>query len=191
MNGALFLGSILFFEYIILTFIFHKKNIHFALWQSTLSFAYYLFWIYPICILSYILCNRFYSDIGNASYFIFVGHPRPSSDNVFNALAISSFRLCFLGIWFLLTLGLSFLPIVGRYLSFLSYAWMSSYYCFEYGWTCSGLNLEKRLELLELRAFYHLGFGFSITLVSFLFFSPLNQALYALLFPFVRSCALF
>lgn len=76
--------------------------------------------------------------------------------------------------------------MVGRTLSFLYLSMISSYYCFEYRFLSQSLvSLRSRIDFLESRWVYFLGFGLSPTLLSSSIFSSatLNLVIWSLLFP--------
>lgn len=62
---------------------------------------------------------------------------------------------------------LRFIPYVGTALSFMYCCVANSYYVFESHWIKSNWPLSERIEYLESRWSYFLGFGFPISLVSF------------------------
>ena len=63
--------------------------------------------------------------------------------------------------------ALRYIPIVGAPLSFLYCSAANSYYVFEAQWLKSGWPLFERIQYLEQRWSYFLGFGLPITLISF------------------------
>lgn len=89
---------------------------------------------------------------------------------------------------YLITSGvLSRIPYLGRPASFLYLSLVSSYYCFEYRFLSSFslFSLRSRVQFLEARWPYFIGFGLPSTILSSAIFSSatLNLTIWSLLFP--------
>ena len=67
----------------------------------------------------------------------------------------------------LFAFALRYIPVVGGPLSFLYCSAANSYYVYEAQWIKSGWGLNERIQYLEQRWSYFLGFGLPITLVSY------------------------
>ncbi|MBW0487412.1 hypothetical protein O181_027127 [Austropuccinia psidii MF-1] len=78
------------------------------------------------------------------------------------------------------------LPVFGPTLAFIFCSIANSFYCFEQLWARKGKQFIDRIDCLETRWSYHIGFGSLITLITFwssdLF---INLSLFTLFFPFL------
>ena len=67
-----------------------------------------------------------------------------------------------------------------------------SFYSFEYVWSMQGIDFVARINRLEAKWPYYLGFGVPVTLAAFFGTRYVNAAAYAIVFPFVsrtRACS--
>lgn len=67
----------------------------------------------------------------------------------------------------LFAFALRYIPVIGGPLAFLYCSAANSYYAFEAQWLKSGWGLNERIQYLEQRWSYFLGFGLPITLISY------------------------
>ncbi|ESQ38814.1 hypothetical protein EUTSA_v10028801mg [Eutrema salsugineum] len=167
---------------------------------------FYVFWFYPLYMLSFILSNIWYNDIAKYGFEAIEKFELssaeavrkgevPASVNMANAERPSGLGGVMIGIgeqvysillltfFFLEVYVVGVLPYIGKILNFLLLSWMYAYYCYEYKWNFSGIPLERRLEFFESNWAFFAGFGSPCVLAIF-FLSPLvSGALMAILFP--------
>ncbi|PON83920.1 Etoposide-induced [Trema orientale] len=93
------------------------------------------------------------------------------------------YSLLLLIVFFLEVVVTGYVPYIGRALKFLLLSWIYAYYCFEYKWNLSQVDLDKRLNFFESNWAFFAGFG-SPCVLPVLFFSPLvTYGIMAILFP--------
>merc|ERR1719238_1388573 len=78
---------------------------------------------------------------------------------------------------------LAYVPYVGPALYFLHSCWLASIYCFEYRWVHLRWGSNARLDYFERHWLYFAGFGFPVSLASFLSPRFIDTGVFALLFP--------
>ncbi|KAG8784451.1 hypothetical protein FRC15_003247 [Serendipita sp. 397] len=99
------------------------------------------------------------------------------------AIASSAYRIILIVTSITVSFALSYIPVIGKTLSFLFTCWVDSYYCFEFVWQAKGLSLAARVKYLEERWAYFLGFGLPTTALCVMGSSLVNVAIFALIFP--------
>ncbi|KAF8326001.1 etoposide-induced protein 2.4-domain-containing protein [Cantharellus anzutake] len=109
--------------------------------------------------------------------------PSPSSSGIMGNLAAQSFRGILILSTILVTILLSYLPVLGPFQSFVLMCWVDAYYCFEYVWVAQGFSLSRRVRFQEERWSYFFGFGFALSALCMWGSSIANATLFALLFP--------
>ena len=87
--------------------------------------------------------------------------------------------------YILFTSLISFVPYLGPPTSFCLLSWIYSFYTFEYGWILKGWSMNSRMNFVEGKWAYFLGFGFPSTLMTFFFPQFISGGIFALLFPVV------
>ncbi|CAH9063242.1 unnamed protein product [Cuscuta europaea] len=166
----------------------------------------YVFWFFPLYILSYILSNIWYNDIAMHGFFALEEYGPTTSkssdqkesqvsqttvsktkstdfEGVMIGIAEQIYSVLLLTFFFLEVTAIGFIPYIGNTLKFLLLSWMYAYYCFEYKWNLSGLSLDKRLDFFETNWTLFAGFGSPCVLVIFLFSPLVSYGVMALLFP--------
>uniref|UniRef100_A0A1J3D4W5 Protein EI24-like protein n=1 Tax=Noccaea caerulescens TaxID=107243 RepID=A0A1J3D4W5_NOCCA len=212
LNGLIFLGSLGVFKWFIEPAIewilsdpcspvtsqeFCSYGRSYAFLRGGLLQLFYVFWFYPLYMLSFILSNIWYNDIAKYG-FEAIGSAeavREGEANMANAERPSGLGGVMIGIgeqvysillltfFFLEVYVVGVIPLIGKMLNFLLLSWMYAYYCYEYKWNFSGIPLEKRLDFFESNWAFFAGFGSPCVLAMF-FLSPLvSGALMAILFP--------
>lgn len=167
---------------------------------------FYVFWFYPLYIMSFFLSNIWYNDIAKYG-FVELERIRPivtepsgqkevlTSQNTAHmdkpaglgglmiGIGEQVYSVLLLSFFFLEVYATSFLPYIGKVLNFLLLSWMYAYYCFEYKWNLSEVGLDKRLDFFESNWAFFAGFG-SPCVLAILIFSPLvSYGVMAILFP--------
>lgn len=93
------------------------------------------------------------------------------------------YSILLLTVFFIEIFATGFVPYLGKALNFLLLSWIYAYYCFEYKWNQSAIDLDKRLNFFESNWAFFAGFG-SPCVLPVLFFSPLvTYGIMAILFP--------
>ncbi|KAG9402621.1 Etoposide induced 2.4 mRNA [Aphanomyces cochlioides] len=190
-NGIIFLGSIFFFDYVVIPIIHllglalktdetpqdgfrdHIDMLVFIIYQGL--------WMYPIYCVSFILNTIWYQELADEAYLQTHGTARPAPvkdmiiDEVYRAILV----YCFL----LQTMLSYLIPIVGPFLSFVQMSWLYALYCFEYKWSLHGWSIDKRLVFMEKHWTYFAGFGCPFTLATYFAPNFVSKGIFALLFP--------
>ncbi|XP_027154089.1 protein EI24 homolog isoform X1 [Coffea eugenioides] len=224
LNGFIFLGSILTLKAVIIPVLQwilpnqcpDKHSLESCPFGGTLRFYsflrlglvqfFYVFWFYPLYILSYILSTLWYNDIAKYGFFAITnyGHAGEESDNELQSPTLQSrshadkpmdlegimigiaeqvYSVLLLSFFFFQVYVTGFIPYIGKAINFLLLSWMYAYYCFDYKWNLSGLSLGKRLDFFESNWAFFAGFGCPCILAIF-FFSPLvSYGVMAILYP--------
>ncbi|CAI5712862.1 unnamed protein product [Hyaloperonospora brassicae] len=197
LNGLIFLGSIYFFDQVVIPVIhLFGELLHRSLTTNGTTsqvddvrdrvdgfvfLLYQVLWMYPIYSISFILNTIWYQEIADDAYVQLHGKPSPTAvtdmirDEMYRAILVA---------FFLLQTVLSYLiPVVGPATSFIHLSWLYSLYCFEYKWSLAGWSLERRLAHLEQNWAYFAGFGSPFTLATFFVPNFVSKGIFALLFP--------
>nr|XP_011464821.1 PREDICTED: protein EI24 homolog isoform X2 [Fragaria vesca subsp. vesca] len=224
LNGFIFLGSILILNSFIIPALhwilpamcpeFSSQQLcsfagiweFYSILRHGLVQLFYVTWLYPLYVFSFILSNIWYNDIAKYGFYA-MGRPvinkldpvRQSDVLTFqNAAGLERstdlgwvmigigeqvYSVLLLSCFFLEVYVTGFIPYVGKALNFLLLSWMYAYYCFEYKWNFSEIGLDKRLDFFESNWAFFAGFGSPCVLPLF-FFSPLvSYGCMAILFP--------
>ena len=193
LNGVIFLGSISFFSLII--------N---PLWSRTLAFAvgnnsvveavrywtelvYYVFWIFPVYLLSFVLNAFWYQDIASDSIRVYpLKRPTPVSSStltgdIAEAIHRAIFNICFL----------MYLVLVQRWrlIYLVNLSWLIAFNAFEYKWINEKMTFETKLQIVESNWIYFIAFGFPLAVISFQFPSIIENGLISVAFPFLLMMA--
>lgn len=221
LNGLIFLGSLGVFKWFVnpaLEWIlpdpcapvtsqdFCSYNGSYAFLRGGLLQLFYVFWFYPMYMLSFILSNIWYNDVAKYGFEAmekselrsaetFSQCDVPASVNMTNAERPSGFggvmidigeqvySILLLTFFFTEVYVVGVIPYIGKILNFLLLSWMYAYYCYEYKWNFLEIPLVKRLEFFESNWAFFAGFG-SPGVLAIFFLSPLvSGALMAILFP--------
>ncbi|KAG5384447.1 hypothetical protein IGI04_035917 [Brassica rapa subsp. trilocularis] len=222
LNGLIFLGSLGVFKWFVnpaLQWIlpdpcapvtsqdFCSYNGSYAFLRGGLLQLFYVFWFYPMYMLSFILSNIWYNDVAKYGFEAmekselrsaetFRQCDVPASVNMTNAERPSSgfggvmidigeqvYSILLLTFFFMEVYVVGVIPYIGKILNFLLLSWMYAYYCYEYKWNFLEIPLVKRLEFFESNWAFFAGFG-SPGVLAIFFLSPLvSGALMAILFP--------
>lgn len=137
----------------------------------------YFMSVFPLYLISMGVSSRFYKDMAEITFFLFVGRSRttsigtdPNSQNskIFHWNRSKAYSILFYSLILAQAMALSYIPYVGRAFSFSQYALIGAYYCFEHYWSLLEVSLEKRMEMAQTRWPYFLGFGSPLTITTFL-----------------------
>lgn len=189
LNGVIFLGSILFFNCAVgpllgvLRHLVHEDEV----WATefvaaALSALYKVLWIYPIYCISFILNTVMYQEIADSALALRRSQA-PSNMPALDRLINEAFRVL-LNLVYIIEMDLIFyIPFIGPPLYFLHSCWLASIYCFEYRWVHLRWTSNARLDYFERHWLYFAGFGFPVSLVSFLCPRFVDAGVFALFFP--------
>lgn len=168
--------------------------------------SFYLFWLYPLYIASFVLNCLWYNEIASHGFDTIKRQasgpsaapgtsdngksPRASrgkSNSAIESLVLGIgeqiYSVIMLSVFFVQVSLLSYLPVVGQLLKFVLMSWLYAYYCFDYKWGLSRWSLEKRLLFFESDWAFFAGFGSPCVLATF-FLSPLvGGGVMAVVFP--------
>lgn len=217
LNGFIFLGSIFILKSVItpmLQWILPDQCPHFysqeLCSESTLRFysflriglvqIFYVFWFYPMYLLSFIISNKWYGDIAKHGFVAIKKYPSSKTEtstpqNRYHAdkptdlqgimIGVAEFlySLVLLIFFFLEVYVSGFVPYIGKAINFVLLSWMYAYYCFEYKWNLCGLSLDKRLDFFESNWPFFAGFGCPCILATFVFSPLVSYGVMAILYP--------
>jgi len=113
--------------------------------------------------------------------------PTLSYTGLLTSIASSAYRWILITSTVIATFFLGYVPVVGPLASFIFMCWVNAYYYFEYIWIARGISFQSRVRRHEERWSYFFAFGFTSAAVCMWGSSLANAALFALLFPGVRS----
>ncbi|TPX64294.1 hypothetical protein SpCBS45565_g05990 [Spizellomyces sp. 'palustris'] len=195
LNGLIFLGSIFLFDYAILP-ISHRlwayrgrpdQNVKSAEMIDTLfSITYYVLWVYPMYLISFMLNAVWYQRIADRSYRVQVGKPVSNQftyERLLTTITDEAYRGLLLLNYLIQSIVIYMIPYAGPPACFICFCWIASFYSFEYKWANKGWSLKQRIDHFEEHWAYFIGFGFPCTLFTFFFPQFISQGLFALLFP--------
>ncbi|KAI9205879.1 etoposide-induced protein 2.4-domain-containing protein [Polychytrium aggregatum] len=154
---------------------------------AVLMTIYHIFLLYPIYLVSFVLSTFWYQEIANRSFRLQVGTPRPMAKTYESLLKMVAgevyHAILILIVSIQTSLVYNLIPVLGPSLSFVCSAWMFSFFSFEYKWIYQGWPLEKRIDYLEKRWAYFLGFGLPGAAATFFFPTMTSQGVFAIIFP--------
>ncbi|CAG8483119.1 5279_t:CDS:2 [Paraglomus brasilianum] len=194
LNGAIFLGSILFFNRVVLPMLYTLQakpesgyqekglekgefemegKVKHSLFVTAMlglfvKSAYQLFWIYPVFLLSFILNAIWYQQIADKAYSLCYGQPvvrKMSYFRIPRIIADEVYRALLVMNYVAIAILVYGIPLIGPVVSFIFFCWIYAFYSFEYKWTAEGWNLEQRINYFEERWAYFAGFGMQVLLL--------------------------
>ncbi|EFA02598.1 etoposide-induced protein 2.4 homolog [Tribolium castaneum] len=196
LNGAIFLLSILLFDYaflpsmkkvIFLIFGKDSRNAH-AVWfwaELVLSFTFQTIWVVPLFAISKFINNLWFQDIGQSAYKYSRGRSNASlslsktvADFIFSTVVESFFLIQ--------ALAMTYSPLyyLGYSLYLIHLCLLYSLYAFEYKWGEMGWEIHKRLTCIETHWPYFIGFGLPLVLLTQVSNSwIINGCIFSMLFP--------
>eukprot|EP00164_Ancoracysta_twista_P003408 GFYU01004548.1.p1 GENE.GFYU01004548.1~~GFYU01004548.1.p1 ORF type:complete len:318 (-),score=65.85 GFYU01004548.1:61-1014(-) len=195
LNGLIFLGSVLLFDYVLDPVIRsllrnqaegEELEALADVLGSSFKFVYNILWVYPIYCISFILNSMTYYEIADQAYKIKSGGPNVAPfdyTKMVKRVADEMYRALLFLNYLIMVLMFYIVPYVGGILMFMGFCWLYAYYCFEYKWGFKGWPLEKSIRYFETHWVYFLGFGTPCTLATYFFPTFVNAGLFALMFP--------
>ncbi|XP_078435214.1 etoposide-induced protein [Wolffia australiana] len=221
LNGLIFLGSLFFLHKVVIPMltwilpdqceelvcqeIYYGAGVMrlYSFIRSILINFFYVFWFYPLYILSFILSSIWYNEIARLSFersrqrFRDTVNEQEHLDQlnadrvekpagiegVIIGMSEQAYSALLLSIFYVEVVVTGFIPVIGKAINFVLLSWIYAYYCFEYKWNFSELSLERRLNFFESNWAFFAGFG-SPCILAIFFFSPLTSyGVLAILFP--------
>eukprot|EP01112_Ceratiomyxa_fruticulosa_P023911 TRINITY_DN938_c0_g1_i2.p1 TRINITY_DN938_c0_g1~~TRINITY_DN938_c0_g1_i2.p1 ORF type:complete len:352 (+),score=37.88 TRINITY_DN938_c0_g1_i2:791-1846(+) len=190
LNGGLFLLSHLVYDRIIHP---HINSLFSSFGDSLINsfpnvfgLFYYMLWIYPIYLLSFVFNAVWYGELAELTYKKLGGKGETvlSYQSILQGASDELYR----NLMFLTTLIFSFLlytvPLVGPILQFVMITYLYAFFCFDYKWLLQGgISLERRLRHFESHWTYMLGFGLPFTAASYFFPYLISYGVYAIIYP--------
>lgn len=191
LNGAVFWTSILIFENAVLPTVELAVNVLTAgsgdsLWvytQPVLSFAFSTLWVLPFFLLSKIVNAIWFQDIADLAFRSTQGRPLVNL-SISIMIADTVISIVVESIFLIQGKVISLLPIqiIGSAFNLLHLCLLHSLYSFEYKWFSQGLELHRRLDLVETNWPYFLGFGLPLAVITSL---PSSQVVAGCVFSIV------
>ncbi|CAH0559914.1 unnamed protein product [Brassicogethes aeneus] len=184
LNGAIFLASVLIFDYVILRVLKYwiGENNSFILLPRMLYNIMYLIPLYIVCKVINVV---WFQDIADSAYKHVRGRPKYTKFS--NLVADSVFSLLIQTLFLIQASLTSYLPIkyVGYTLSMIQMCMLYALYAFEYKWCNMGWELHRRLTFIENNWPYFIGFGLPQAVLTQLSDSwMISGGVFAVLFPF-------
>jgi etoposide-induced 2.4 mRNA len=191
LNGLLLLGSYFIYEHLvgpgIKSIIPSETGLHIVF--STL---YYVFWVYPVYVFSYVVNLAWYSDIAQQA-FTFSGHTtdetvgtsigKKVSDIVYDLALCGSFMIVTIAVSTFLTYTFG-LETSAEVFKFIQLSWLYAFYCFDCKWSLRGKwGITKRVQVFETYWVYMSGFGTPFTLAFYFFPYLVSNGIFALAYP--------
>jgi len=190
LNGVIFLGSIYLFNCAIgpALGVLRRLVQDEAAWAtdfigSSFSILYKVLWIYPIYCISFVLNTVMYQEVADEALSFNIGQRRSEAAPVLARVIDETFRVLLNLVYIVEINLLYYIPIVGPPLYFLHSCWLASIYCFEYRWVHLRWGSNARLDYFERHWLYFAGFGFPVSVVSFVSPRFVDTGVFALLFP--------
>jgi len=189
LNGGIFLGSIFLFNFAIAPALGVMRRLvrEEEVWAAdfvagSLSALYKVFWIYPIYCVSFVLNTLMYQEIAESALALKQQKPTKSTQHL-ERLINEVFRVLLNMVYIIEMNLLYYIPVAGPPLYFLHSCWLASIYCFEYRWVHLRWTSNARLDYFERHWLYFAGFGFPVSIISFICPRFIDAGVFALFFP--------
>ena len=199
LNGLIFLGSIFVFHNIVshilgwgLSSLFHLdsdddtvKRI-----QNSIEWIYFVLWIIPMYVLSFVLNTLWYQDIARESLKVFpqasTGTSSSSSSSRITSEIVQVIFRSLFNLIFLLYLCVLYR---WRWIYAIHLGWLVAYNSFEYRWISEKKSFDEKINLFEKGYIYYLSFGLPLSLLAVQFPSVVENGLISLLLPLLIMSA--
>eukprot|EP00940_MAST-03C_sp_MAST-3C-sp2_P003091 g3091.t1 len=189
LNGVIFLGSLLCFDYVarptIKFFADSSNSDRFALLEPLVDlFVRVLFnflWIVPAYAISFVLNAVWYQEIADIAFTLKDPEGKHAQINFVSLIAEELYRIPLMVVVLLEAQIVGF--VLGSAIALTMLTWVYAYYCFEYKWTLQGWSLQRRLREIETRWAFYAGFGAPPTLATYFFPTFVSAGIFALIFP--------
>ena len=192
LNGVIFLGSIFIFQNILgpllrsgLGFLLQLESSEHTLdvMQAWIEWIYFLLWIVPVYLLSFILNTLWYQDIARESMRVF---PPISTRSAASSSSISSgiVQVIFRSLFNLIFLLYLCLLYRWKWVYAINLAWLVAYNAFEYRWIADKLTFDEKINLFEKNYIYFMFFGIGTAIFAVQFPAIVENGLISLVLPF-------
>lgn len=191
LNGVIFLGSIILWNNVVapaLSFLLRlsadgdeSSTAEFIV--DLFAVLYKVLWIYPIYCVSFILNTVMYQDVANRALVLCKQQDHPRQVAFMKRLIDEIFRVLLNLVYIIEMNLLYYVPFVGPPIYFVHSCWLASMYCFEYRWVHLRWSSNARLHYFEQNWLYFAGFGFPVSVLSFMCPRFIDTGVFALLFP--------
>merc|ERR1719348_1916389 len=178
LNGGVFGVSLILFEnlllplvqtllYIILAGSQERADALWSYTQPVLSVAFSTLWVLPFFLLSKIVNAIWFQDIADLAFRSSQGRPLVNL-SISVMIADTVFSIVVEIIFLLQGKVFALLPIkiLGAALNLVHQCLLHSLYSFEYKWFSQGIELHRRLNLVEINWPYFLGFGLPLAVIT-------------------------
>lgn len=189
LNGVIFLGSIILFNCAIDPALGVLRRVvqDEEAWAtnfvaSCFPVLYKVLWIYPIYCISFVLNTVMYQEVADSALSLLQQKPVAAAPPLAR-LIDETFRVLLNLVYIVEINLLYYIPICGPPLYFMHSCWLASIYCFEYRWVHLRWDANARLDYFERHWLYFAGFGFPVSIVSFVCPRFVDTGVFALLFP--------
>jgi len=153
---------------------------------------------YPLYIVSLILNTLWYQEIAEHSYHCIPLQKRRTTGSSTVKKGLSSkidsskwlrsategvIRVLLTYVWWVETLLVAPIPVIGPLVYWPSFAWLMAYYSFEYRWQYLGYSTLDRIYEIETNWPYYLGFGAPYCIIAALCPQFIDWGVLAFIFP--------
>ena len=203
LNLCVFLGSILVYHNLLAPLLAALAP------QAVLNILMSLFqtiWLYPAYCVSYLANCMWYDELGRLAHRAAAAESSSSNSTSKQppikprswdaAVAQELYKLILLGVYFIQVFLVNLIApekyMIKGILNHILLSWAYAFYCFDYRWSCESLELPRRVEAIETRWAYFLGFGTPSVLSAYAISSDalVGAALCSALYPlFVVAAA--
>ena len=196
LNGVIFIGSILFYNWLVDPLLMFLKQLvqNDDVWATEFisgffAVLYKVMWIYPLYGISFVLNIFMYKDIAGCALQTTkrpagsTKTPCTSQKDILNGAMQEPWRTVVNLVYLLQMQLLACIPVFGPLLYFLHSCWMASIYCFEYRWGHQQWSANARAEHVEGHWMYFFGFGFPVSIVTYVCPRFIDGGVFAVLFP--------
>ncbi|KAJ3074282.1 Etoposide induced 2.4 mRNA [Podochytrium sp. JEL0797] len=155
---------------------------------AVLRGLYFVVWVFPLHAVCAVLNAMWYQAIADRAYEIVYGKAK-SAERMYEwflkRISSEIYRYLLLMNLIIVTWAVaSLIPFsMGFVVTFPVASWILAFAAFEYKWSQKGWTVHKKVECLETRWAYFLGFGLPCTLCTFFFPWFIGTGVYAILFP--------
>lgn len=199
LNGLIFLGSIYVFHNIVsyilgwgLSSLFHPDSNERTVEriQNWIEWIYFVLWIIPMYVLSFVLNTLWYQDIARESMKVFPQSSSASSSSS-SSITITSeiVQMIFRSLFNLIFLLYLCVLYRWRWIYALHLGWLVAYNSFEYRWISEKKSFDEKINIFEKGYIYFLSFGLPLSLFAVQFPSVVESGLISLVLPLLIMSA--
>jgi etoposide-induced 2.4 mRNA len=138
-TGVVFLGSLLTYTHMIAPILMMIS----PRLLEVVNLLYYLLWVFPVYIVSFVLNSFWYGDIAEEAYKHLGYTKKVPKMNFTKRMAYEIHRSLLALIYLVIASLLSMVP-AGSWLAIAMLSWLYSFYCWEFRWSLNGLTVFKQ-----------------------------------------------